>query len=177
MWRFFKILIYFTIFIFTILVMRFDHRYNGSYKIINDGNVFATYIDGNVYIGNSLFIKTLKNIKEKDVIILDDTKNIDPDYKIISSYKITDNVIQNEILNILYEYNKLHPSLWKRSMKSMKIEWIAHNLLYYFDYQTIRTMDVDFNNNDENVYNEKMLKDTIKKILRKVRNRLGNLND
>ena len=162
---------------FIILVTRFDYKYSGNYRIINDGKVFATYIDGNVYIGDSNFIKELKDIKETDVIILDDTKNIDPDYKIISSYKITDNVIQNEILNIPYEYNKLYPSSWNRSMKSMKIEWTAHNLLYYFDYQTIRTSDVDFNNKDENVYNKKMLKDTIKKIIKKVRNRIGKLDD
>ena len=177
MWRFIKIIFLFIILLFIILIMRFDHRFNNNYKIINNGEVFATYIDGNVYIGDNKFIEKLENVKENDVIILDDTKKIDPDYKIISSYKITDNIIQNEIINILLEYNRIHPSLWNRSVRSMKIEWTIHNLLYYFDYQTIRTMDVDFNNNDETVYNKKLLKDTIKKIIKKIYNRLGNLED
>lgn len=177
MWKVFKCIILFVFLISILFILRFDSKYATSYNIINNGIIFATYRDGNVYIGNSEFINKLENVKENDILILDDHKNSDPDYKIISSYKITDNNIQNEILSILLEYARINPSSWHRSMKSMKIEWIAHNLLYYFDYQTIRTRDVDFNNSDENVYNERMLKDTIKKIIKKVYNRLGNLND
>ena len=55
MWRFIKIIFLFIILFFIILVMRFDHRFNNNYKIINNGEVFATYIDGNVYIGDNVF--------------------------------------------------------------------------------------------------------------------------
>ena len=174
MWKLIKHFILFLFMISILFILRFDKKRESFYRIINDGNIFAIYTDGNVYIGDSNFINNLNNTKDKDILILDDHNNPDADYKIISSYKVTDNVIQNEIINILLEYNKLHPSSWNRSFKSMKAEWIAHNLLYYFDYQVGRTRDVDFNNVDEKVYNRKMVKKVIKKIIKKVINRIGN---
>lgn len=158
-----------------LFILRFDHKRELCYKIINDGDIFATYTDGVVYIGDDSFINKLPEKNTYDIFIIDDHQNQDPNFKILSSYKITDNIIQNEIINIMLEYNKIHPSSWNRSFKSMKAEWIAHNLLYYFDYQVVRTRDVDFNNVDEKVYNKETLKLVIKKIIKKIINRIGNL--
>ncbi len=177
MWKVIKIFIFFLFMTSILLILRFDHRRELCYKIINNETVFATYTDGVVYVGNANYINNLEEKNVNDILIIDDHLNEDADYKILSSYKITDNIIQNEIINILLEYNKLHPSSWNRSFKSMKAEWIAHNLLYYFDYQTVRTRDVDFNNNDEKVYNKESLKLIIKKIIKKVFNRIGNLEN
>ncbi len=165
----------FFIFIFLnliLLIIRYDERIFPKYKIIDEDKIFASYSLGNVYIGNIDFLKKLSNTSDKDVLILDKRGESDPTIKIISSYKIVDNNIQNEILNILIEYEKRYPSKWERTMRSMKKEWIAHNLLYYFDYQINRTEDVDFNNNDEDAYSKEALKDTIKKIIKKILNKL-----
>ena len=158
-----------------LLIIRYDERIYPRYKIIMKNNIFAQYSEGNVYIGDKKFLESLKDIKDKDVLVLDNRHESDPTIKVLSSYKITDNNLQNEIIRILLEYEEKYPSAWNRSMKKMKIEWTAHNLLYYFDYQVNRTIDVDFNNGDENTYNKKMLKEVIKKVIKKVINRLGNL--
>ena len=52
----------------------------------------------------------------------------------------------------------------------MKYEWFVHNLFYYFNYQINRTMDVDFNNNDEGIYTRKKVKEVIKNIVSEVNN-------
>ena len=175
MWKFLKKLIIFLFIISILLVIRYDERIYPRYEIVMENDIFARYSEGNVYIGNDKFIKDLKNISEKDILVVDARSDSDPTLRVLSSYKITDNNLQNEIIHILLEYERRNPSAWNRTMKKMKIEWTAHNLLYYFDYQVNRTSAVDFNNKDESVYNRKMLKDLIKKVAKKVINRLGNL--
>ena len=158
--------------IIMLLVIRYDERIFPYYKIIDKDGIFGVYRDGNVYIGNINFLKKLKNTTEKDILIVDNRNMDDPTIKVLNSYKIVDNNTQNEILHIILEYEKKYPSNWNRTMRSLKKEWIAHNLLYYFDYQINRTVDVDFNNNDENAYSKDALKDTVKKIIKKILNRL-----
>lgn len=157
-----------------LLVIRYDERIYPKYEIVMKDNIFARYSEGNVYIGDAIFIGKLNKDNKKDIFVIDNRSDDDPTLKVLSSYKITDNNLQNEIIHILLEYEKRNPSAWNRTMKKMKIEWTAHNLLYYFDYKVNRTVDVDFNNNDEKVYNREMLKQVIKKVTKKVLNRLGN---
>ena len=83
--------------------------------------------------------------------------------QIYSSYKISDTNVRNEILNILMEYEKKHPSKWERSLNSMKVEWFVHNLLHLFNYRLDHTTDVDFNNADEEIYN---VKNNVKRLIK-----------
>ena len=82
--------------------------------------------------------------------------------KILSSYKINDSNIRNEILEIIAEYEKTYPSSWNRSINSMRVEWFVHNFLYYLNYEKNRTRDVDFNNSEQEIYSKKLIKKLIK---------------
>ena len=44
----------------------------------------------------------------------------------------------------------------------MRVEWIMHNISYFFDYERHRTTDVDLDNNDEKVYNNTILRKILK---------------
>ena len=39
----------------------------------------------------------------------------------------------------------------------MRLEWLMHNLSFLFNYQQHRTEDVDLNNADEELYDNKLL--------------------
>ncbi len=110
------------------------------------------YSNGTVYIGNEEYLDGLKNISSNDILVLDSRGDSDPDMKVLASYLINDYDIQKEVLEILLEYEKNNPSLWKRSLESMQMEWYIHNLMAKFSYKLERTMDVDFNNDDEEKY-------------------------
>ena len=139
----------------------YDYKYVPNYEIVCKSNhCFATYSKGNVYIVKN--INKIPNVSPDDIIIIDDTKSNDPDFKIISSYLITDKNIRNDIIEIIFEYASLHPSKWNRTRESMRLEWFVHNFLYQFNYERNRTTDVDFNNNDEEQYKKEFYNKILK---------------
>lgn len=140
----------------------YDHKVLPKYEIVINDNYFANYSNGKVYIGSKEYIDTLTDISASDVLIVDGRNSDDPYMKILSSYKINDSNIRNEILEIINEYEKMHPSSWNRSINSMRVEWFVHNFLYYFNYETERTKDVDFNNSEQEMYSKKLIKDLFK---------------
>ena len=140
----------------------YDHKSLPNYEIVMQDDCFAQYSIGKVYIGSVKFISNLDNISLNDILIVDNRKNDDPSIKILSSYKITDANIRNEILEIIAEYEKENPSSWNRSINSMKVEWLVHNILYYLNYEKNRTQDVDFNNSEQEIYSKKLIKNLVK---------------
>ena len=120
MWKFIKRFFIFLFMISIILIIRYDERIFPRYKIIDKDKIFASYSMGNVYIGDDKFLSGLSNLNKDDVLVLDKRDENDPTLKIISSYKIVDNNLQNEILHILKEYEKKYPSKWERTIRSMK---------------------------------------------------------
>ena len=112
---------------------------------------YSKYSKGNIYIGNSDYLKSL-NINENDILILDKRDSHDPDIKVYDSYLIVDSDVIDEILDIIINYEKEFPSEWSRTKETMKIEWLVHNIAYYLNFQRERTKDVDFNNLDEVYY-------------------------
>ena len=141
----------------------YEDKYIPKYEIMTHSKAFGRYSNGLVYIGSKYFLKSLTNLNEGDILILDDRNKKDPDMQIYSSYKISDTNVRNEILNILMEYEKKHPSKWERSLNSMKVEWFVHNLLHLFNYRLDNTTDVDFNNADEEIYN---VKNNVKRLIK-----------
>ncbi len=140
-----------------------DYQYQPTYEILDEcDEAFARYSKGKIYIGSKKYLSNLKNVNEDDILVEDlrDTEN--PDFKIHNSYLITDRNIRNEILVVLCEYEKCYPSNWDRTIESMRLEWLAHNLSYIFNYEQHRTMDVDLDNNDEIYYNNKVLQKVLK---------------
>lgn len=62
--------------------------------------------------------------------------------KVIDSYMVFKKDFEMEIKNII----KMTPGLevWKRSVKSLKLEWATHSLLYNLGIKRNKTADVDF---------------------------------
>lgn len=135
--------------------------YNKSKKdISNKSNIECiTYSKGNVYICNSLDeAKEISyNCNDKDVLIIDETSNRDPNVKILSSYKITDKDDMFVILNIIKEHFSNNENGWDRSIYSMENEWIVHNICSNMSILNTRTDDVDLNNKDEELYSSKIV--------------------
>ena len=137
-----------------------DPIYHPQYEILDSRcEAFAEYSCGKVYIGNKSFLKKAYCHAEDGDIFVEDQRHSeeDPNMKIYASCFIHDAEIRNEILEILQEYEKQFPSDWDRTIESMRLEWLMHNLSYIFTYQQHRTEDVDLNNEDEEYYNNKIL--------------------
>ncbi len=133
-----------------------DNNYDTSDIEIVDGDCYATYSCGSVYIGDRCFLNEI-NCSEGDVLVEDLRDDNDPNMKIINSMEIDDKNIRNEILEILCDYEEEYPSKWNRSIDSMRLEWFMHNIGYTNGLETRRTKDVDLNNEDEEKYNNKVL--------------------
>ncbi len=140
-----------------------DYVYTPQYEIINSSeDGFARYSCGRIFIGNEDYINSISNRFDTDIFVLDQRNCSDPNFKIYSSYLITDKNVRNEILEILCEYELLYPSKWDRTIESMRVEWLAHNVSYFFNYEPKRTIDVDLNNNDEELYDNILLRKILK---------------
>ena len=135
-----------------------EPNYSSHYEILNtDSDAFAKYSCGNIYIGDEEFLNHIC-CQEGDLLVEDQRcLKSDPNMKIYASCLIQDADVRNEILEVLQEYEKMHPSDWDRTIESMRLEWLMHNLSYSFSYEQNRTADVDLNNADEEYYDYKIL--------------------
>ena len=147
-----------------LLSYQYEHTYDPQYEILNeDDGAFASYSDGLIYIGDKYYLDHLDSLSEGDILVEDlRNKKSDPDLKVIDSYKVTDKDKRNEILEVLCEYEECYPSDWDRSIESMRLEWFAHNLSYDFDFARDRSTDVDLDNDDEEKYDNKILRRILK---------------
>ncbi len=121
-------------------------------KDIKIENNKIEYNSGTIYIGDKDYLDTIKSLGPNDVLVLDKRFDKDPNLKIIDSYKITNPVIREEIIDSLLMLESMEDTPWERSKVSLLREWYAHNILYDFSVETHRTTDVDLNNNDEKTY-------------------------
>lgn len=144
----------------TILILGFPykHKYENGYTILDDGEAFASYSDGLIYIGDIDYINSLENINSCDILVIDQRDKADPNMVICDSCVINNKDIRNDILGVLCEYEKMYPSDWDRSIESMRFEWFCHNVAYYFNYRVEDSYEVDLNNADEEKYNSKVLR-------------------
>ena len=115
---------------------------------------YATYQDGNIYIGDHDFLDTIYP-HNGDILVLDARNEGDPDFKIFDSYQVYDIRKQRAILEALYDYEKENPSSWERSVESMESEWFFHNICYFLNIHVTRTRSIDLNNSDEELYSKK----------------------
>lgn len=136
------------------------HKYKTNYEIL-DEEAFAKYSNGLVYIGDEEFINSI-DANDGDILIIDERTSSDPNMIICNSCDITDKDIRNEILEIICCYEEMYPSKWERSIESMRLEWLCHNMSYYFNYKTDETSEVDLNNEDEDKYDNKILNRILK---------------
>lgn len=139
-----------------------DTNYTPQYEILTECEAFAECPCGLVYIGDKEFLDT---IPEGDRVILIEDQRFskdDPNMKIYNSCQICDKNDRNDILEVICEYERLNPSPWDRTIESMRLEWLMHNLSYYCDYKQHRTEDVDLDNLDEKTYDNKVLRKIFK---------------
>ncbi len=129
-----------------------------NYEIIEDSSsAYARYKDGLIYIGDEEYILGL-DPHEHDILVVDRRDSENPDMKVISSYQIDAPLVRKSIIEVLQEYEEEYPSLWERTTESMEAEWSIHNLFYQLDYEKERSSDVDFDNEDEEIYSNKLIK-------------------
>ncbi len=92
-------------------------------------------------------------ISKYNVAIIDKRDSLNPDIRIVDSYKINDINTMKAIINEIIEYNKNSNKYnWNRSEKTMLREWLVHNLCYYLGIMPENTASVDFNNSEESFY-------------------------
>jgi hypothetical protein len=140
------------------LTYPYKHKYKSDYTILgDDSEAFASYSNGLIYIGSEDYINGLENINEGDILIIDERYKEDPNMVICNSCVITDRDVRNEILEVLLEYEIQNPSDWNRSIESMRLEWLCHNMAYNLDYRVEDSCEVDLNNADEEKYDQKVL--------------------
>ena len=140
----------------------YEHVYHPNYEILDEKDLaFARYSRGKIYIGDKCFLEGICP-NEGDILVLDDRFDDNPDMKIYSSSDISDKEIRNEILEVLCRYEECYPSPWDRTIESMRLEWFWHNMSYDFNHQTNRTKDVDLDNNDQDIYDNDILRRILK---------------
>lgn len=136
-----------------------------SYYPVEDYKSSNVVYDISDEIGDELFIGTESEVYdeyEKDcnkylAYVIDKRNYNDPFFQIYNSYLINDKDTMFKIINGLIDYEKEYPSRWDRTADSMFIEWCVHNMCYYLDIEVDRTRDVDLDNDDETLYNKKVL--------------------
>ena len=145
--------------IFSVSILKSDYVYQPQYEILNevDNDAFASYENGLIYIGDSSFINSLDHVNENDILVVDNRNTDKSSIQVVSSYEITDKDIRNDIICVIDEYLKLYPSDFDRSIESMRLEWLVHNILYGVNYEVDRTRDVDFETNEEDLYSNYVL--------------------
>ena len=129
--------------------LSYDRKPEPHYEIVNNGTHFADYSKGRIFIGKQDELDSLENLNEGDILILDARDEEDPDMKVMDSYKIIEPVCQEEVILVMLDYEKLDPSNWSRTEKSMLGEFCDHITAYYLGYETDSAKHVDFNNSDE----------------------------
>ena len=141
-----------------------DREYNSSYSInqeyeqSNAKVPFARTSRGDVYIGKLKDIRKLeKKVGRNSILVVDQRTADDPNMKIKSSKNITDKDEMKEILDVVQVYNETYPSDWDRSTEAMMNEWEVHNICSDLSLFPSHTDDVDFNNDDEELYKQKIL--------------------
>ena len=139
-------------------------RSESHYEIINEkGGAYASYSEGLIYIGDEDFLEELDCVQEGDVLVEDERLKPDnPNMKVYQSCDIHSVQEMNEILSVLCEYEEEYPTDWERSISSMKLEWVCHNLSYDFCIRRDRSTDVDFDNREEELYDHKILNKILK---------------
>lgn len=143
---------------------RVDSRnISSSLEIMEDSKAFASYSKGLIYVGDIFYLSEMNDsLDECDIFVLDQRYRIDSNMKILSSCYINDKNDKEDIVKALLKYEEKYPSKWDRSYESMLVEWEVHNYLYNIGYRKDRTTDVDFNNQDEKVYDNVVLKSLLR---------------
>jgi len=135
-----------------------NYSLNSSYEQDNPIQPYACLEIGDIYIGKACDIKQLDcQIRENNIIIIDQKLSDDPNIKILDSHQITNTSEMASVIGVIQEYNREYPSNWHRSTLSLVNEWKVHNICSDLAFMPLHTDDVDLNNGDEYLYKSKLL--------------------
>jgi hypothetical protein len=86
-----------------------------------------------------------------EIAVYDDRFTGNPSFRIFGSYRVRKNRVKREVIAALFAYNAAFPSdpAWRRTARSLEVEWLAHNFAYRVGFLKSRASDVDLDNHAE----------------------------
>ncbi len=86
-----------------------------------------------------------------EIAVYDDRFTGNPSFRIYGSYRIRKNQVKREVISALFAYNAAFPSdpAWRRTERSLVLEWMEHNFAYRVGFLKSRASDVDLDNHAE----------------------------
>ena len=86
-----------------------------------------------------------------EIAVYDDRFTGNPSFRIYGSYRIRKNQVKREVIAALFAYNAAFPSdpAWRRTERSLVLEWMEHNFAYRVGFLKSRASDVDLDNHAE----------------------------
>lgn len=134
---------------------------NLSYTINNeyseDENYFGSCDGYDIYFGSEDELREYVD-NDRNICVIDGRRNLNPNYKICHSYRITNEQDMYNILGVILEYDKLYPSKWNRSIDGLQIEWYLHNVCYEMNIFIDRSESVDLDMRDFFIFEDSVLK-------------------
>ena len=86
-----------------------------------------------------------------EIAVYDDRFTGNPSFRIFCSYRVRRNRVKREVITALFAYDAAHPSdpAWRRTERSLVLEWMEHNFAYRVGFLKSRSQDVDLDNHAE----------------------------
>lgn len=86
-----------------------------------------------------------------EIAVYDDRFTGNPSFRILGSYRVRKNRVKREVIAALFTYNTAFPSdpAWRRTERSLVLEWMEHNFAYRLGFLKSRAKDVDLDNHAE----------------------------
>ncbi len=92
-----------------------------------------------------------RSLARGEIAVYDDRFTGNPSFRIYGSYRVRKNRVKREVISALYAYNTAFPSdpAWRRTERSLVLEWMEHNFAYRVGFLKSRAKDVDLDNHAE----------------------------
>lgn len=86
-----------------------------------------------------------------EIAVYDDRFTENPSFRIFDSYRVRKNCVKREVLRAMLAYNEANPSQpeWRRTERSLVLEWMEHNFAYRVGFLRSRAQNVDLDNHAE----------------------------
>ena len=86
-----------------------------------------------------------------EVAVYDDRFTGNPSFRVFGSYRVRKNRVKREVIAALFAYIAAFPSdpAWRRTERSLVLEWMEHNFAYRLGFLKSRAKDVDLDNHAE----------------------------
>lgn len=86
-----------------------------------------------------------------EIAVYDDRFTENPSFRIFDSYRVRKNCVKREVLRAMLAYNEANPSQpeWRRTERSLVLEWMEHNFAYRVGFLRSRAQNVDLDNRAE----------------------------